>query len=144
MNIQEDHVSFEVAKLLKEKGFDWPCLAHWYIGTEAHEKFADYPFNWNEVKSDLDWLSRPTLQMALKWLREEHKLHIGVDVEPIYGKVKDEKGRNTCGLLYWYYMACGEWMNDKYNATKRAFVASGKSQEEAVEAALKYSLKNLI
>jgi hypothetical protein len=58
--------------------------------------------------------------------------------------VKDEKGRNTCGLLYWHYMASGVWMNDKYNPQQRAFVVSGKSYEEAVEAALKYTLENLI
>jgi hypothetical protein len=83
-------------------------------------------------------------QMAMKWLREVHKLLISVDVCPIYGKVKDEKGRNTCGLLYWHYMASGVWMNDKYNPQQRAFVVSGKSYEEAVEAACIYALKNLI
>lgn len=80
----------------------------------------------------------------MKWLREEHKIHISVDVSPIYGKVKDEKGRNTCGLLYWHYMASGVWMNDKYNPQQRAFVVSGKSNEEVVESALKCCLENLI
>lgn len=124
--LEEDYCSFEVAKLLKEKGFDYQGF--YYIDFEGEV-----------IKQD-----RPTHQMAMKWLREVNQLHISVDVCPIYGKVKDEKGRNTCGLLYWHYMASGEWMNDKYNPQQKAFVVSEKNYEEAVETALKYSLENLI
>ncbi len=122
--INEDFVSFEVYKLLKEKGFDG----------EIHTTF------------DKEGYTQPAIthQMAMKWLREVHQLHISVDVCPIYGKVKDENGRNTCGLLYWHYMASGEWMNDKYNPQQKVFVMSEKSYKKAVEAALKYSLENLI
>lgn len=124
--ITEDYCSYEVAKLLKEKGFD-------YNG------FDYIDFEGEVIKQD-----RPTLQMAMKWLREVHNLLISVDASPIYGKVKDEKGRNTCGLLYWHYMASGEWMNDKYNPQQKAFVVSAKSYKEAVETALKYTLEKMI
>ena len=130
--MKEDYVSFEVAKLLKEKGFDWEC--EHVIWEGADDNYENYD----------KAIPNPTLQMAMKWLREVHKLHISVDVSPIYGKVKDEKGRNTCSLLYWNYMASGEWMNDKYNPQQKAFVMSAKSYEEAVEAACIYALKNLI
>lgn len=138
--ITEDYVSFEVAKLLKEKGFDEGC-----------DKF--YPINGGEVEElTLDelnyyiseFIKAPTHQMAMKYLREVHHLYIGVDVNPIYGKVKDEKGRNTCGLLYWHYIASGEWMDDRYNPLQKAFVVSEKSYKQAIEAALKYVLENLI
>ena len=141
---QEDYVSYEVAQLLKEKGFDWECLAHWFVGTERNFSISKTPQNWNEVKTDLDWLSCPTHQMACNWLREKHQLHISVDVSPLYGKTKDEKGRNTCGLLYWHYMASGEWMNEKYNPFQKAFVVSAESNEQAIEKALRHSLENLI
>ena len=36
MNLTEDYVSFETAKLLKEKGFDEPCFAY-YSELEAPE-----------------------------------------------------------------------------------------------------------
>lgn len=141
--ITEDYVSYEVAKLLKEKGFNEPCRSYY----TDYEDYIDFSYC-NDELTDLQmgvWETlRPTQQMAMKWLREVYKIHISVDVSPIYGKVKDEKGRNTCRLLYWHYMACGEWMNDKYNPNQKAFVVSGKSNEEAVEAALKYSLENLI
>lgn len=127
--ITEDYVSYETARLLKEKGFDVPCLAHWFIGNEAHEKFSDYPFNWNEVKSDLDWLSRPTQQMAMKWLREVHKLHIWVDYSsfdfndklPYLWNIRETKIEGT----YWggtYHKSC----------------------EQACEEAIRYCLENLI
>ncbi len=134
--ITEDYVSFETAKLLKEKGFDEECSFAFYKDGRIVDRY-DSEFSYN-------YYDRPTLQMAMKWLREEHQLHISVDVAPIYGKVKDEKGKNTCGVLYWHYMASGEWMNNKYNPRQKAFVVSEKSYEEAVEAALKYSLENLI
>ena len=126
--ITEDYVSYKVAKLLKEKGFNEPCTELNKILFKEGEKPALVI----------------THQKAMKWLREVHQLHISVDVSPIYGKVKDEKGRNTCGLLYWHYMASGEWVNEKYNPNQKSFVVSAKSYEEAVETALCYTLENLI
>ena len=130
--ITEDYVSYEVAKLLKEKGFDVPCLACWYIGSEAHEKFSDYPFNWNEVKSDVDWLSRSTNQMAMKWLRKKYGLHI--DVTPYL----NEEGEAT-------------WVWEIINVVTATIIADSldldddfSSCEEAVDIALKYCLTKLI
>lgn len=122
--ITEDYCLQEVYRLLREKGFDG----------EIHTTF------------DKEGYTQPaiTLQAAMKWLREVHQLHISVDASPLYGKVKDEKGRNTCGLLHWHYMASGEWMNEKYNPFQKAFVVSGKSNYEAIDSALRYSLENLI
>ena len=144
--IKEDFCSFDVAKLLKEKGFDETCYACYEYFSSNITMYSGWPFEYKGevVNNSNDRIKCPTHQMAMKWLREVHQLHISVDVSPIYGKVKDEKGRNTCGLLYWHYMASGEWMNDKYNPQQKAFVVSAKSYEEAIEAALKYSLENLI
>ncbi len=138
--IKERYCSFEVAKLLKEKGFNVPCIGKYSIRSKEFHLDCTRLCN----NSGLFVCAAPTNQMAIDWLREKHQLHISVDVRPIYGKVKDEKGRNTCDLLYWHYMASGEWMNNKYNPQQKAFVVSEKSHKEAVEAALKYSLEKLI
>ena len=110
--IQEDYCSFEVAKLLKEKGFDY--------------KGFDYiDFEGEVIRQD-----RPTHQMAMKWLREIHKLHITIlwDCGACIGK------NSFC-----YHIDRIDNYEDKgYN--KIGF----DSNEEAVEAALKYSLENLI
>ena len=120
--ITEDYCSKELSLLLDKKGFD----------------------GYSTPYSKLILGGLIPHSVAMKWLREVHGLHISVDVCPIYGKVKDEKGKNTCGLLYWHYMASGEWINDKYNPRRKAFVASEKSYKKAIEAALKYCLEHLI
>ena len=58
--VTEDYVSFDTAKLLKEKGF-------------GQLTYACYGYR--AVDDDI---MRPTLQMAMKWLREAHKLYIVV------------------------------------------------------------------
>ena len=78
--IAEDYVSFEVAKLLKEKGFDWECISY-YVDDEPHD--IKYSFL-GETNST--WESRccsaPTHQMVMEWLREVHNLHIVIDRGP--------------------------------------------------------------
>ena len=127
--ITEDYVSFETAKLLKEKGFDWECLAHWFIGTERNFSISKTPQNWNEVKTDLDWLSCPTHQMACKWLREVYKLHIGIARGPKGYHITIET--IPLGVV-------------KYITREIVGTTYIDSYEEAVEAALKYTIENLI
>ena len=86
--ITEDYVSFDTAKLLKDKGFDVP------IYTEIHKEFKDErpdafiwrserKENFNDTRSE-GFYSCPTIQMAMKWLREVHNIHIGIN--PISGE----------------------------------------------------------
>ena len=77
--INEDYVSFEVAKLLKEKGFNERLLT-FYLTTEDKKEgyfqimaFTDDKIDNNH--SDYCYLA-PTLQMTMKWLRIEHNIHI--------------------------------------------------------------------
>ena len=75
--IQERYCSYEVAKLLKEKGFDEPCRS-------VYEDFGDYIDFYYTVEEQTDLqmgvfeVLRPTHQMAMDWLREIHKLHIEI------------------------------------------------------------------
>lgn len=62
--ITEDYVSFETAKLLKEKGFD---EATFYDYNERGTRwFEEVLVNHNSQGG----VACPTLQMAMKWLRE--------------------------------------------------------------------------
>lgn len=79
--ITEDYVSFETAKLLKEKGFDEPCNNRYY---ETHSGF-DLGLDPGYTNSHWeDWYknmgvrnySAPTLQMAMKWVQEAHNIII--------------------------------------------------------------------
>ena len=79
--MNEDYVSLEVAKLLKEKGFDW-LVNHYY------NKFGNFNNtygtweNYSDLVGEL-MISAPTLCMAQKWLRETKGIYIWV--EPVIG-----------------------------------------------------------
>jgi len=81
--ITEDYVSFETAKLLKEKGFDIPC-DNYYGSSGKTPNESVYgginiePLDYNAdpyVKSGFPkfkTFSSPTQSIAMKWLREVH------------------------------------------------------------------------
>ena len=116
--VTEDYVSFETAKLLKEKGFDESVGCFYDIRTEI---FCD-----NCVKTRNSYtenIAAPTLQMAMKWLREIHK---------IYMYVAHDSMENT-------------WFARVYNDYKTlSDVDNYSTYEEAAEAAILYAIKNLI
>ena len=117
--ITEDYVSFETAKLLKEKGFDdFTCHSYYYKNGDIEE----------ETRYEGDF-GRPTLQMAMKWLREEK----GIAVMPIISSILDfEK-------FLWDVKIVVAKTNDSYS---QGWVY--EKQEKACEAAIKYCLENLI
>jgi len=121
--ITEDYVSFEVAKLLKEKGFDEPLKR--FYNSEGKRGISSY-YNWN--LSDCD-CSCPTHQMARRWLREKYYIY----ADPI-----KQGNYNDCSEYYTWIVACMGIIH------RNSSVADKLSYEEAVEAALKYSLEKLI
>lgn len=119
--ITEDYVSCNIAKLLKEKGFDENCAALYHLRTgEISQQGVGYVFNNSQWEN---FVSAPTLQMTMKWLREVHNIAI-----------------NVCYLL-------GMW---SYSVYRTDVSSSGfnsedfDTYEEACEAAIKYCLENLI
>lgn len=78
--ITEDYVSFESAKLLKEKGFDAECDYFYVDGQLVRAQGG--ACNWNSGETLFtdykNECSAPTLQMAMKWLREKHKITIDI------------------------------------------------------------------
>ena len=100
--ITEDYVSFETAKLLKEKGFDERVLTFYFPGD----------------------IQRPTLQMAMKWLREVYGLFIRI-TEDMTGNVF-------------------EWSVYQKNYGCKASTYVEDSYEKACEAAIKFCLENLV
>lgn len=130
--ITEDYVSYEVAKLLKDRGFDGETEHKiWYVikqfSTGCHWNSCVYKVGDMTREYDNDCcISMPTLQMACKWLREVYNVVIEINSIWIVGfgynyiaRIVVEGESKKCLKHYNYY-------------------------EEAVEAALKYSLENLI
>ena len=121
--IKEDYCSFEVAKLLKEKGFEGICD---YAYSNKSNYFEIDRSNFDEV-----YCLRPTHQMAMKWLREEKNIFIVIKPHS-YDYINEKNSSYVTSL----------WQEDNYceNITSKDY----PTYEEAVEATLKYCLENLI
>ena len=76
----EYYVSIEVAKLLKEAGFDWKCNGVFLSedGTQYAFIKADVVCDNNNSKYNPYNISAPTLEVAQRWLRETQKYQVAI------------------------------------------------------------------
>ena len=124
--IQEQYVTFEVAKLLKEKDFNEEVRTYYDEFGKEHDLSDDFSDIKNtdidaypEFADSLDFhCTRPTQQMAMRWLREVHDIKIMI--------------RPYVDGTYSYEILNGFWY------------VNFDSYEDAAEAAIKYCLENLI
>ena len=132
--IQEAYVSFETAKLLKEKGFDSDVRQYYYFDDEdkqehlCHDDREDNPNDFGE-----DYYSAPTHQMAMRWLRDKG---VYIHVEP-YIAINTES-YELKGYKPWITTLK---INSRTKIGSELYV---NFYEEAVEKALKYSLEELL
>ena len=75
--MNEDYVSYEVAKQLKEMKFHWNCHVCYDPRSESKELLVQEGIS-NVCYSVV--YAAPTLYMAQKWLRVEKDIHIMIDV----------------------------------------------------------------
>ena len=123
--IEEEYVSFETAKLLKEKGFNEKVICYYDDGGSLNlNKFVEFQCCNQGYGSGV--FAAPTLQMACKWLREKHNIDICAFPEHY-------------DYILWGY-TCKIYKNKEQFCSSENF----KLYEEAVEAAIKYCLENLI
>ena len=143
--ITEDYVSFEIAKLLKEKGFPQEYNNYHsmvYNEEDYEDKYevqrmvlktqivkagtlSSYPVGVPEPKCYC-----PTLQMAMKWLRNTFHL----EIYPFHDAIQENND-------WWYRI---ELHSKGCSLTEHESDAIYKTYEEACEEAIKYCLKNLI
>lgn len=124
--ITEDYVSFEIAKLLKEKGFN-EATFHDY-DEEGKRWFEEVLVCHNSQGG----IACPTLQMAMKWLREVHNYSISICLDS-YVEPYDNQ----------YYIFIRR-RKDKYDEISPCEQVYFDSYEEACEAAIKYCIESLI
>ena len=129
--ITEDYVSYETAKLLKERGFDGECRD--YYSTDGHFYSEDFKSDWNHGGEAIVIFSAPTLQMAMKWLREVYNLFISIS---IWLRHKD-------GTVQYYY-EIRNLNNKDFETIAGSTIAEFDSPEKTYEAAIKYCLEKLI
>ena len=140
--ICEDYVSFETAKLLKEKGFDGDTNCY-YIEGSVDKNLCYSPMRQNHNKRlannefDIDInissgkISAPTLQMAMKWLRKEHNIHVGVRIT--------NHGMTIDIIKYYWVMTnteTGRWCDESTLYTAKAFDTPEEAEEDAIRHAL--------
>lgn len=126
-NIQEDYCSFEVSKLLKEKGFNIPLNLYYnpFSGRLMKESVLKIQ---NSHKQSIN---APTHSLAIKWIRENFGIHIygflfSITTKKYSWEIWDDKNEK----VYQHESDSDKW--------------GFNSPEEATEAALLYTLKNLI
>ena len=131
--IREDYVSFEVAQLLKDKGFDELCYACYEYFESGVTLYKGWPFEYKgePVHNTNERVKCPTLQMVMKWLREVHNLCI----EPyyVYDGYLCAISKIPTGVEVYYSNEGG----DKDSGRFATF-------EQACEAAILYCLTKLI
>jgi len=118
--MEEQLISFETAKLAKEKGFDIPQL-YFYIDGEISWKVDNTRCN-NRLETEF---SAPTQSLLQRWLREKH----GVDVIVLLA--------NTSKHCY-----IGEiWQTIKNKPVHSLNLSDSNTYEETLEKGLQEALK---
>lgn len=135
--INEDYVSYETAKLLKEKGFDEATIGYYYTISEIPEKikFFDSPISIYDSEGLIGCIQAPTLQMAMKWLRELHNIFIAINIIPNIPEAIEDK------RCYFFKPYKNRLI---HNFPLNYSIEIYSTYEEACEEAIKYCLKNLI
>ena len=136
-----DFVSFELAKKLKEKGFEIPTRSIVAMYNEQGVFFtlttaADYQVSPSGYKcrcyydyddfDEHDYIA-PTISQVLKWLRKEKKVHIGFGYSP---------------RKKWRYVVM--YMDDRFYNKPTLAVDGFLNIEQAALVGIEYVIDNLI
>ena len=119
-------VNSKIAKLLKEKKFNEPCLSYWKdLNLEGHrfkdwnnETIGDSPMH----KRNAGYYSAPTIAQVVMWLYKKHGIWIAVV------RFKDHSSDN----------------NEKPTFRHNFLFKEYNSPTEAYETGIEYALKELI
>ena len=121
--MEETRITFETAKLSKEKGFN---LSTSYVFEDGKEKFLGGVQRKNFTYENV--ITRPTQSLLQKWLREVHK--IAIDINTHYNTSKNTLSYGVVGFLMKHNHYSGGF-------SKREFT----TYEEALEIGLQEALK---
>ena len=120
--ITEDYVSFEIARLLKEKGFDQNCATYYLDGQVWRHYHGEV------IPKGKQIYAAPTQSMAMKWLREVHNIHIDIC--------------SNWDVAHWIYQVFVITPRTAHNSHVDKILYT--SYKQAIEAGIKYCLENLI
>lgn len=133
MNCTEDYVSFENAKLLKEKGFYEDVNTSYVVDATNRPAISVGDFLYISCSGKTHLIEAPTQQMAMKWLRKK-----GIIITLDYDKYEMEDNNMIIGWGYNIQLSsCPENYHYIDNNVYDIY-------EEAVEAAINYCLTNYV
>ena len=134
--IEEEYISFETAKLAKEKEFDEE-FENMHVWNNFKGEILEDVSGYNMKNSHLgkNSYSAPTQSLLARWLREKHKLFIEVTVDFI--RLIREGDSTKYYPIYYYKIV--NLKNADYTNNKEEF----RFYEEAMEAGLQDALKLL-
>ena len=134
----ECYVSFEIAKLLKEAGFDWECSCYYSVNAlhepnngfiHIYKQYKALFYDHNRTKMPV--YSAPTLDVAQRWVREVKD--IDIYIFPTTNNKRGcvyEWGIKTFGRALWVE---GQPYTNQY-----------ETYEEAQEAGIKKALEIIL
>lgn len=133
-NIQESYCSFEVSKLLKEKGFNVLCPQGYDTNDLEYQRFGlpkgiQFGICSNTKESSV---VAPTHALAIEWIRVNFGIWIQAATHEV-GKWCYHTQKTTAGTISPKICENGQFGLEDFD-----------SPQEATEAAIKYTLKNLI
>lgn len=149
--MKEQVISFDTAKLAKEKGFDIQNYETKYYLEYLEDEIFDDPRKGHEItlkhKGDIicgrspalvtvkykSWLA-PTQSLLQKWLREIHKIDIYIAGYGLgyYPSLNNVPPSNQGNILY---------IDRRWNLTNKEMISDLKTYEEALEKGLQEALK---
>lgn len=123
--MKEDFVTYDIAVKLKKKGFNDEC--HAYYEPLKHCLNISRVFKTNSLAENYNCIAAPTVSQVLKWLREEKKIFILIDIRID---------------LSWFYEVWGF----EISLLPLGYVPYQKKQsyEQAALAGIEYVIDNLI
>lgn len=127
--ITEDYCDFETARLLKEKGFNEKCCRTYFHDGIISRIFDDKDEIYNENLLP-SVVAAPTLQMAMKWLREMYDIHVVPK--------KDFFNGSYTGMIY------DGRRENVFDKDDYIALIGFDTYEQSCEKAIKYCLENLI
>ena len=134
MSNHEEYVTFRQAVKLKALDFDWECNRYYSKEDAADGTVWEYPNhtyeNFNDGSFGSNSVSAPTQAVAMRWMREVHK----ISIEPICNTVA-QWNVNVCTICVCGEILWGKIGLDTYEAALSAGIDAaleliGKEEEE--------------
>ncbi len=133
--MREEIVSYEVAKLAKEVGFDAYCQFYYIDLEDGHrlegvlqEFKSPYTNGILREKQNLSGFIAPEQSLLQKWIRDVHNLHIYIDTTAVFDSMQPSKYKCLIKVPFQPF----KWTTGHYYL--------GETYEEALEKGLKVAL----